>query len=453
MVYKKIEMKDRLRINISGIRGEVPGALNVEVVSKFTSAFSSTLEKGKVAVCRDSRKTSPMLEMAVLSSVIAGGKDCANFGLLPTPFLQFLMGKEKYSGGIAITGGHNPVSWNAVILLDTEGDYLDISEGSEVFNIYEAGDFTKASWNELGQIQMKTFPMDLYLEELSRIVHTDRIREMRFKVVADPCNGASSSYLKDFSDFFNLDLVPINDNPEKPFPHPPEPSVENASQVEAVVESTGADIGFLLNSDGSRISFVNEKGLALSEEMTIPLSLLSLKGRVTRAVTSTVTTSWADWAAQTIGIALSRTKVGQSSVVHVMESEGAEVGGEGSGSLCFLSFSLGYDSLLALALILDFMAREEKTLSELTKPFPERHMRKIKIEVPPERTYRVMDQLEEVYSRENPDYTDGILVKRKGAWFNIRPSATEFVLRVTIEGEKEADVESIEDELRSRMRI
>jgi phosphomannomutase len=446
-------MKDRLRISVSGIRGEVPGALNVEVVSKFSSAFSSTLEKGQIAICRDSRISSHMLAMAVLSSVIAGGLDCADFGLLPTPFLQFLMGKETYSGGIAITGGHNPVSWNAVILLDSEGDYLDISEGSEVFNTYEAGDFAKASWKELGHIKTVTFPMDLYLEELSRLVDTDRIREMRFKVVADPCNGASSAFLEDFGDFFNLDLIPINDNPEKPFPHPPEPSIENASQVEAVVESTSADIGFLLNSDGSRISFVNEKGEAFSEEMTFPLAILSLQSRIDKAVTTTVTTSWADWAAHTIGIPLMRTKVGQSSVVHVMESEGAGVGGEGSGSLCFLSFSLGYDSLLTLALILDFMAREEKSLSALTALFPERHMKKIKIEVPPERTYGVMDRLEEVYSRENPDYTDGVRVERKGVWFNIRPSSTEFVLRITIEGERQKDVESIEDELRDRMRI
>ena len=453
LVYKKIEMKNRLRINVSGIRGEVPGALNVGVVSKFSSAFTSTLEKGQIAICRDSRISSHMLAMAVLSSVIAGGLDCADFGLLPTPFLQFLMGKEKFSGGIAITGGHNPISWNAVILLDTEGDYLDISEGSEVFNIYEAGDFTKASWKELGHIQTTTFPMDRYLEEMSRIVDADRIQNSGFKVVADPCNGASSSFLENFGDFFNLDLIPINDNPEKPFPHPPEPSIENASQVEAVVGSTGADIGFLLNSDGSRISFVNEKGVAFSEEMTFPLVLLSLQNRIDKAVTTSVTSSWADWAAHTIGVPLTRTKVGQSSVVHVMESEGAGVGGEGSGSLCFLSFSLGYDSLLTLALILDFMAREEKSLSALTALFPERHMKKIKIEVPPERTYRVMDQLEEIYSRENPDYTDGVRVERKGVWFNIRPSSTEFVLRITIEGEKQKDVESIEDELRDRMRI
>jgi phosphomannomutase len=394
-----------------------------------------------------------MLVMAVLSSVIAGGLDGVDFGLLPTPFLQFLMGKEKYSGGIAITGGHNPDSWNAVILLDMEGDYLDISEGSEVFNIYEAGDFTKTSWKNLGHIQALVFPLDRYFKGLSRFVDTDRIRKRKFKVVADPCNGASSPFLKDFGDFFDLDLIPINDNPEKSFPHPPEPSIENASQVEAVVGSTDADLGFLLNSDGSRLSLVDEKGTAQSEEMTFPFALLSLKGRIDHAITTTVTSSWADWAAQNIGIGLSRTKVGQSSVVHVMESVGAGVGGEGSGSVCLLDFSLGYDSFLTLALILDCLSREDKSLSDLAALFPDRHMKKIKVDVPPERTYRVMDRLDEIFVSENPDYTDGIRVERKGVWFNIRPSATEFVLRITIEGENLEAVESVEDELKDRMRI
>ena len=446
-------MRERLRINVSGIRGEVPGALHVEVVSKFASAFASTLEQGMTAVCRDSRKTSPMLAMAVFSSVIAGGLDCVDFGILPTPFLQFLMGKERYSGGIAITGGHNPNSWNAIILLDREGDYLDISEGSEVFNTYEAGDFSKASWQNLGRMKTENFPVDRYFDELSRVVDAARIRGKKFKVVADPCNGAASLYLGEFCHFFGLDLIAINDHPEKPSPHPPEPSVDNAAQVEAVVKSTGADLGFLLNSDGSRISFVSEEGMALSEEMTFPLALLSLQGQIQRAITTTVTTSWADWAAQEAGIRLSRTKVGQSSVVHVMESVGAGAGGEGSGSLCLSRFSLAYDSLLMLALILDYLAKEEKPLSAVTARFPERCMQKIKVDVPPERTYRVMDRIDELYAKEDPDYTDGIRVEREGVWFNIRPSATEFVLRITIEGEKKKVVDSVEDELRDRIRF
>ncbi len=446
-------MKDRLRISVSGIRGEVPGALNVEVASKFSSAFATFLEKGRIAVCRDSRCTGPMLEMAVLSSVIAAGLDGMDFGLLPTPLLQFLLQREKYSGGISISGGHNPAFWNAIILLDAGGDYLDVSEGSEVFNIYEAGSFNNVSWKGLGRICPVKFPLDLYLEELSFRVDRERIKEREFRVVADPCNGAASLYIKEFCDFFNIDCILVNGDPEKPFPHPPEPSVDNASQVEAVVKTTGADLGFLLNSDSSRISFVDERGEAVSEEMTFPLSLLALKGKIRKAVTTSVTTSLSDWAADEARIKLSRTRVGQSSVIHTMEAEGAEAGGEGSGSFSLLSFSAGYDSLLTLALILDFISREEKNISELTGAFPPLIMKKIKIDVPPEQTYRVMDKLEEIYQKENPDFTDGIRVERKGVWFNIRPSATEFVIRITVEGEEERTVESVADELRERMEL
>jgi phosphomannomutase len=446
-------MKDRLRISVSGIRGEVPGALNVEVASRFSSAFAAFLESGRLAVCRDSRCTGPMLEMAVLSSVISSGLDAMDFGLLPTPFLQFLLQREKYSGGVSISGGHNPAFWNAVILLDAGGDYLDVSEGSEVFNIYEAGDFNYVSWKELGQINPVKFPLDLYLEELAFKVHRERIREREFRVVADPCNGAASLYIQDFCDFFSIDCILINGDPEKSFPHPPEPSVGHASQVEAVVKTTGADLGFLLNSDSSRLSFVDERGEALSEEMTFPLSLLALRGKIKRAITTAVTTSLSDWAAKEAGIKLTRTKVGQSSVIHAMEAEGAEAGGEGSGSLSLLSFSKGYDSLLTLALILDFISREEKSFSELMGTFPPMFMKKIKTDVPPEKTYKVMDRLEEIYQKENPDFTDGIRVERKGVWFNIRPSATEFVLRITVEGEKEEMVEAVADELEERMEL
>ncbi|MCK4496456.1 MAG: hypothetical protein KAU91_08910, partial [Candidatus Aminicenantes bacterium] len=284
-------------------------------------------------------------------------------------------------------------------------------------------------------------------------VNVERIKRASFKVVADPCNGVVSSFLGAFGDFFNLELISINDDPEKPFPHPPEPSLENASQVEAVVKSTEADLGFLLNSDGSRISFVSEKGNGLSEECTFPLCLLSLKDRIKKAVSTVVTSGLVDWAADQCGVKILRTKVGQSAVVHMMEAEGAGAGGEGSGSFALSSFSSGYDALLSLSLVLDLISGEEKGLSEIISPFPKLYMRKLKIEVPPERTYKVMDKLEDVYSKENPNFMDGIRIDRKGVWFNIRPSATEFLLRLFIEGEKEELVESIEEEIRGRIEL
>lgn len=446
-------MKEKVRISVSGIRGRVPEAFHVELVSQFASSFATYIDSGKLALCRDGRPSGHMLETAAVASAVAAGCDCTCYGILPTPLLQFLMARESFSGGMAVSAGHNPLPWNAVILLNEEGRYLETSEGAEVFNIHEAGDFRKAAWRDLGHEIQAAFPMDDYLEALGEIVDISRIRKARFKVVADPCNGAASACLERFGNYFDLNLIVLNDHPGRPFPHPPEPNEENAVQVEAVVKATAADLGFLFNSDASRISFVTGEGRALSEELTVPLSLLALKGRLHKIVTTTSTSYLVDWACQRIGAELIRSKVGQSGVVHAMEEEEAEAGGEGSGSFVLSSFSHGYDALLSLSLLLDLSARDGRSLKDIVAPFPTFWRRKLKIDVPAWETYRLMDRLEEIYGGENADFTDGIRIERDDVWFNIRPSTTEFTLRVIVEGRSEAAVEAAQAEIRERVRI
>jgi phosphomannomutase len=444
-------MTDRLRISVSGVRGKVPEALDVDVASRFASAFAAYLEDGRIALCRDFRFSSEMLSMAAVSAIMSAGLDCLDFGQIPVSFLQFYLAQHDCSGGIAVSAGHNPLPWNALVLLGESGFYLEATEGPEVFNIYEAGNFNKASWQELGQKQQIPFPIEHYLASLAKLVNLPRLKAAGFKIVADPCNGVVSPFLSSFCEYFFLQMISINDEPDKPFPHPPEPSPENASQAEAVIKASGADLGFLLNSDGSRISLVNEKGTALSEELTLPLCLLALQGKIRKAVSTVATTSLVDWAAQQAGISLLRTRVGQSAVTHTMVAQNAELGGEGSGSLAYLPFSPGYDGLMALTLILDWMAAQQKPLSQLTAVMPNLVRKKIRIHVPPDRTYKVMDKLEAVFSKENADYTDGIRVQRPKAWFIIRPSTTEFILRIMIEGEDAETLDSIEHEIRERI--
>ena len=443
-------MREKVRISVSGIRGEVPDALNVELAAKFSAAFASYLEEGRLAFCRDSRITSPMLEMAAVSASLAAGMDCTDFGLLPIPMLQYQMRRKDWGGGVAISGGHNPLPWNAVILLGEEGAFLEVSEGAEVFNIFESGDFLEKPWDGLGTRIEKEFAVAAYLDAMAAIVDREAIQKAGLKIVADSCNGSIAPFLEPYADYWGLSLVAVNDQPDKAFPHTPEPNPENASQVEAVLKATGADLGILFNSDGSRISCVTEKGVALSEEYTLPLCLFSLKGRISRAVTTQSTSSLTDWAAAQNGIRLIKAKVGQSAVVNTMIAEGADAGGEGSGSFVFSPFSYGYDGLLALTMVLQAIAVEEKSLSEIVSPFPRYLMKKLKISVPPDKTYRILDRLEEEYSNENTDYTDGIRIDRKNVWMHIRPSTTEFILRIHIEGKDEKTVQEAADEIRER---
>lgn len=440
-------MAGRLRINISGIRGEVPEALNVEVAARLASAYATYLEEGKIVVGRDTRPTGLMLQMAICASIQATGLDVVDYGVLPTPFLQFQLSSQPQSGGIVVSAGHNPLPWNAVLLLNERGRYLEPNEGAEVFNIYEANQFQLALWNKLGRRSQERFDFNHYLEKLGQEVNREKIRKAGFRVVLDPGNGAASSFIERFCNYFGCEAIPLNNDPNKTFPHPPEPGPEVSAQVEAVVKVTKADLGVLFNSDASRVSFVDEQGKGLSEELTFPLALLSREGRIKEAVTTVVTSRWADWAAQQVGVRLLRTKVGQSAVVQMLEATGVLLGGEGSGSLAWLPFSPAYDGFVALAFVLDLLSQQEEKLSQLVKKFPPLVFKKIKVPISPEKMYRLMDRLEKELATENPDLTDGLTIIRPKLWFNIRPSSTEFILRIFIEGEEERTVDQVSREI------
>ncbi|RLE01695.1 MAG: hypothetical protein DRJ11_09080 [Candidatus Aminicenantes bacterium] len=445
-------MTPRLRINISGIRGVVPEALNVEVAARLAAAYATYLEKGEILVCRDTRETGLMLQMAICASIQAAGLTVIDYGQLPTPFLQFELQRRPRAGGIVVSAGHNPLPWNAIIFLNERGRYLESNEGAEVFNIYEANQFQLVPWNKIGQRRREEFDFGRYLQSLGREVNLAEIRRARFKIVLDACNGAASPYLESFCEFFGCECVPLNNDPAKPFPHPPEPGPVVSAQVEAVVKATRADLGVLFNSDASRASFVDEQGQGLSEEMTFPLCLLSRQGKTEEAVTTVVTSRWADWAAQEADLRLLRTRVGQSAVVQMMAATGVLLGGEGSGSVVWQPFSPGYDGWLALAFLLELMSRTGEKLSQLVSKFPPLVFKKLKIDVAPEKMYRLMDRLEKEFAAAKPDLTDGLTIVQPKIWFNVRPSSTEFILRVFVEGEEAREVEETAAKLEEILR-
>ncbi len=438
----------KLRISVSGIRGKVPEGLNVVVAAEFASAYATYLEGGRIGVAVDGRWSGPMLAHAVVSALSSCGADVAFLGLCPTPVLQLLVNRGIFSGGISITGGHNPPDWNALLLLNSRGAYLDTFEGNEVFNIYHSKEFKKAVWSDLGRIEDFPAWKKLYLEELEKVVSREAVKEGKFKIVVDCSAGAASALVEEVCDRFGTDCILLNRDPTAGFPHPPEPSPETAQQAAVVVEAVGADAGFVFNSDASRVSFITEKGEALSEEMTLPLVALALlKKNPSPLVTTVATSRLADDVAARFSVPVIRTRVGQSAVVSAMEAAGALTGGEGSGSVCFMRFSPAYDSLLSMLVLLQLMAEEGRSLSELSRSFPSYQMRKIKVELPLEKLYRLMHHLEEVYSRERVDYTDGIRVEREKGWFNIRPSTTEFILRIIVEAEDSQALDSMVEEI------
>ncbi len=442
-----------IRISSSGIRGKVPEGLNINIASDFASAFSTYSGEGKrVGVSIDGRNSGFLLSDAILSSLSATGSDAYFYKILPTPILQFLIREGSLDAGISITGGHNPSEWNALLLLDENGFYLTSIESNEVFNIYHSKEFSKKSWDKIGKIKYIDAKLDDYFKKLSLLVDVEAIRKRKFKLVFDLSNGAVAKVIERISKFLNIESIFLNNETLGRFAHPPEPNPENSSQVSSILKNFSFEGGFVFNSDGSRISFVDEKGNALSEEYTLPFVAKAFLSKKKSIIITTVSTSMMiDEIAKEYNVSVLREKVGQSSVTHTMEAMNSFIGGEGSGSVCISEFSNGYDSILSFIFVLEYMALNDKSISKIKEELPEYFMIKYKVPVTPGKMYGIIHRLKEKFKGDEIDLKDGIFIKRKNSWFNIRVSTTEFILRIIVEAEDENRVYKLKDEIDEKL--
>jgi phosphomannomutase len=423
-----------LKIGISGVRGIVGETITPELIMNFACAFGTWLGGGRVLVARDTRTSGPMLHSASLAALMSVGCDVLDLGICPTPILQSLVGTYKARGGISITAGHNGTAWNALVFVNSDGTYLNAFQGEEVLDIFHLGRFRKASLSRLGGVKRSEDGPESYFRRLSGRLDIKAIASAGLKVVIDPCNGAGAGIVDMFARALGIELVPVNNEPSGFFPHDPEPRPRNAAEAASVVRISGADAGFLVNSDVSRVSVVAEDGETLSEEYTFPLAAGARLGRDPGPVVTNASTSrMIEDVAAAFGRPVIRTRVGQSHIVQALLSEDAAIGGEGSGGVAVRSFQPAFDGFLAMGLILETMATEKQKLSELVRRLPKYHIVKEKIYCPPSRVHAVLAGVEKLFVGENPSFADGIKVERADGWIHVRASGTEPMIRVITE--------------------
>jgi len=423
-----------LKIGISGVRGIVGDSITPKLVMDFAAAFGTHLDSKPVCVGRDTRITGPMLHAACLAALASAGCDVLDLGVCPTPILQYAVRKNKACGGVSITAGHNDIAWNALSFINGEGTYLNPFQGAEVLDIYHLGRFKKAAVDSLGEIREADRPGDDYFQALRSFLNVEAMHSAGFKVVIDACNGAGAYYLKSLAEVLGFELIPVNHEPNGFFPHDPEPRPRNAQQVVSVLNAVKADIGFLLNSDVSRISVVTEIGESLSEEFTFPLVANEyLKRKCGPVVTNLSTSRMIEDVARRQGCPLVRTKVGQSYAIHSLIQESAVLAGEGSGGVAIAAFQPAFDGFLTMGFILETMAVRGRPISRLVGELPRYHIVKEKIYCPPAKVHSVVSEVRKLFRRREVDTSDGIRVEDKSGWVQVRTSGTEPMIRIIAE--------------------
>jgi phosphomannomutase len=432
-----------LKIGISGVRGIVGDTITPELVMDFAGAFGTSLSSRKVLLGRDSRISGPMLQSAAVSSLLSTGCDVDDLGICPAPILQYMVKKKGRGGAVSISAGHNDAEWNALTFINSQGTYLNEFQGEEFLDLYHLGRFRKARADNLGRLTTSRDHLQLYFKGLARFLDVERIKKARFKIVIDACNGGGAGIIDSFCQTIGCELIPLNNIPDGNFPHDPEPRPRNAAEVASIVKISGANIGFSLNSDVSRVSMVTETGETLSEEYTFPLVAdYYLKNHPGIVITNQSTSRMIEDVAAKHQSRVIRTRVGQSFIVQSLTYEEGVLAGDGSGSVAVKDFHPAFDGFLTMGLILESLASEKTTASQKARQLPKYHIIKNKLYCPPHRAHSIVGRVKKFYARSQTDLTDGVRVEAKDGWIHIRTSATEPMIRIISESNSRKKAEA-----------
>jgi phosphomannomutase len=361
----------------------------------------------------------------------------------------------KADGGIAITAGHNPWQWNALKFVRSDGLYLNSTQGEELLDIFHQGDLAKASWNEIRQVVQNDDAIDEHINVLHQSFTAETIRARKLTVAVDCCNGACSFLSPRWLAKLGCEVLAVNDNPNAPFPHAPEPRPETMAQLRAVVKAGRAAIGFAHDADGERLGIVTDLGEPLSEEMTLAIAAdIRLRKQPGVVVTNVSTSSAVDVIAARYGGSVVRVPVGQAYISEGLSEHHGVLGGEGSGGITVPEVHLTHDSAAAIGLILEYLAETGERISELVAGLPRLTTLKHNVVVAPHRLYSVMQEFRAAVEEEGleVDSSDGIKVRLANGWVHVRASNTESMIRIIVESSEKTAAQELLDWARDRIK-
>ena len=430
--------------SISGIRGTIGGrtgdTLNPLDIVKFTTAYATFIRRSgkgnsnKIVVGRDARISGEMVRSVVCGTLMGVGYDIVDIGLATTPTTELAVVMNAADGGIIITASHNPRQWNALKLLNANGEFLTAEDGAEVLRIAEEEDFEYAAVDTLGKY-IKDDTMDLrHIESVMalKLVDEEAIRNRKFRVCVDAINSVGGVILPKLLDRLGVDNTILNGEPTGDFAHNPEPLEKNLQGIMDEMRRGGYDLGIVVDPDVDRLAFICEDGTMFGEEYTLvsvaDYVLAHTPGNTVSNLSST--RALRDVTAKHGGV-YSAAAVGEVNVTTKMKEVNAVIGGEGNGGVIYPESHYGRDALVGIALFLSSLAQKGCTASALRAIFPEYFIAKNRIDLTPSTDVdAILVKVKEMYSNEQVNDIDGVKIDFAGSWVHLRKSNTEPIIRV-----------------------
>ncbi|WP_290374220.1 phosphoglucosamine mutase [Paramuribaculum intestinale] len=449
--------------SISGIRGTIGGApgegLSPLDIVKFTAAYATFIRRNTtkntnlIVVGRDARVSGEMVSGIVVATLCGMGFDVVNIGLASTPTTEIAVTEENACGGIIITASHNPMQWNALKLLNENGEFLNDAQGKEVLAAAEADAYTFCDVMDLGHELVNTTYDRKHIEKVLALdlVDTDAISKANFTVAVDAVNSVGGTVIPQLLRALGVkNIIELNCEVTGRFSHTPEPIPENLTQISSLMRDGKANVGFVVDPDVDRLAIVMENGDMFVEEYTLVAVADYVLSHTPGATVSNLSSSRAlrDITAAH-GCQYAASAVGEVNVTTKMKETGAVIGGEGNGGVIYPASHYGRDALVGVALFLSLLAKSGKKVSELKKTYPAYAIAKNKIELTPEiNVDAILEEVKKRYASEKITDVDGVKIDFADSWVHLRKSNTEPIIRIYSEAHTMQEAEQLGQQIK-----
>ncbi len=449
--------------SISGIRGTIGGKVNnnltpIDIV-KFAAAYGYFLlqepknagKKLTVVIGRDARISGKMTSSLVANTLVGLGINVVDLGLSTTPTVEIAVPLESADGGIILTASHNPKQWNALKLLNHNGEFLNDKQGKKILEIAENDTCVFAKVDDLGDYTKNKNYFKIHVEEVLKLklVNVDAIKKANFKVVVDAVNSTGGIAIPLLLDALGVTTVKLYCEPNGEFPHNPEPLAENLTEISKLVVQEKADLGIVVDPDVDRLALICEDGSMFGEEYTLVACadyvLAHTKGNTVSNLSSSRALS--DVTNKHNGT-YQASAVGEVNVVQLMKDNNAVIGGEGNGGIIYPESHYGRDSLVGVALFLSHLATSNVSCKALRDSYPSYFMSKNKIQLTPQiNVAAILQQVEAKYKNERVSTIDGVKIDFENEWVHLRKSNTEPIIRIYTESNSQKNADDLAEKM------
>ena len=442
--------------SISGIRGTIGGkpgkSLTPIDVVKFTTAYGAWVaQQGtnkKIVIGRDGRISGGMVRDLVAATLQSIGCDVIDLGLSTTPTVEMAVKMEKAGGGIILTASHNPKEWNALKLLNKDGEFLNAAEGQWILDYAENNDPTYAEINKTGTVTINDTYLEKHIDAILAhpLVDVAAINKIRIKVIVDPINSTGAIAVPLLLNSLGItDITVINEEVSGRFAHNPEPLPENLIELCSTVKKKNATLGIAVDPDVDRLCFVCEDGSLFGEEYTlVAIADYILSNKKGNTVSNLSSTRALRDVTEKHGGEYFPSAVGEVNVVKKMKEVNAVIGGEGNGGVIVPELHYGRDALIGIALFLTHLAKSGKSAKALRSTYPNYFISKNKIELSDDvNVKKIFEEIKKKYKKQPINTEDGLRIDFDNDWVHLRTSNTEPIIRIYSESGTETTANNI----------